>query len=140
MTTTTTAADRVRAWARGLYPLEAGAELLIRAHRVYDGAPWVVDTDNPDRAYIDTEKLLYESGAWSGREQRLVRIAASLLDSDHTVDLHEDVSGLDRANLTLVLAAIAHAGGSHQHSGIERNSDGTSSVLLLDTLFPWPQG
>lgn len=39
---TTPTADALRAWAKGIYPTEAGVELLIRSGRaVYDGAPWI---------------------------------------------------------------------------------------------------
>ncbi|WP_285132093.1 hypothetical protein [Propionibacterium freudenreichii] len=77
---TTTTADALRAWAKGIYPSEAGVELLIRSGRaVYDGAPWI--TRDGDIAWIDVDELLRETGAWSGGEQRLVRIAASGCDS-----------------------------------------------------------
>lgn len=63
---------------KGIYPSEAGVELLIRSGRaVYDGAPWI--TRDGDMAWIDVDELLRETGAWSGGERRLVRIAASLL-------------------------------------------------------------
>lgn len=109
--------NAVRAWARGLQPLEAGAELLIRQGKaVYDGAPWLVE--HSDGAAIDVDTLLYESGVWSGSEQRIVHIAASLLDG-RAVDLNGDIPGLDTRNLALVLAAIAHAGG-------------------ISSMHPWP--
>jgi hypothetical protein len=48
---------------------------------------------------------------------------------------------LDRANLDLVLAAIAHAGGSHQHSDVRANKDGSMSLHpgYLDSLHAWPR-
>ena len=93
----------------------------------------------PGRAYVDTEVLLYESGAWSGGEQRVVRIAASLLGGP-AVDLSEDVPGLDRENLALVLAALAHANGSHEHSGVETAPDGRPlRFVRLTSLYPWPE-
>ncbi len=33
----------------------------------------------------------------------------------HTVDLSDAISGLDRTDLTLVLAALSHANGSQEH-------------------------
>lgn len=140
----TTIEDAVRAWARGIYPSEAGAELLIRQGRaIYRGAPWITELDagsdsGPGRAFIDVDALLYESGAWSGGEQRVVRIAASLLGAP-AVDLSEEVPGLDRGNLALVLAALAHANGSHEHSGVETAPDGRPlRFVRLTSLYPWP--
>ncbi len=43
-------------------------------------------------------------------------IAAALAGDGQPVALGEAVSGLDRKHLELVLAAIAHAAGSHEHS------------------------
>lgn len=37
------------------------------------------------------------------------------------------VSGLDRENLDLFLAGVAHAGGSHPRSDIRFNEDGSMS-------------
>lgn len=106
---TTTTADALRAWAKGIYPSEAGVELLR------------------------------ETGAWSGGERRLVRIAASLLGGP-AVDLSEDVPGLDRQAAALVLAAIAHANGSHEHSEFQFNEDGTPrGFSRVPTLYPWPE-
>ena len=48
----------------------------------------------------------------SGSQLRLLRAAASLADGQ-PVDLGDLAAGLDRDGLTLVLAAVAHAGGSH---------------------------
>lgn len=50
--------------------------------------------------------------AGNGSQLRLLRAAASLADGQ-PVDLGDLAAGLDRAALTLVLAAVAHAGGSH---------------------------
>ena len=110
---TTTTADALRAWAKGIYPTEAGVELLIRSGRaVSDGAPWI--TRDGD-------------------------MAASLLGGP-AVDLSEDVPGLDRQAAALVLAAIAHANGSHEHSEIQFNEDGTPrGFSRVPTLYPWPE-
>lgn len=146
--------DAVRAWARGSYPLEAGVELLIRQGKaIYAGASWI--TRDGDRVSgIDADVLVYEAGAWSGGERRLVRIAASLLGGP-AADLYEDIAGIDRRYLALVLAAIAHAGGSHEHSPSPflENPDGSPVVnedgkvtlnpdraTRLPSLYPWPEG
>lgn len=134
---TATLEDRLRAWAKGLYPLEAGTELLIRHGRaVYEGAPWI--HDDGDRAWLDVETLVYESGAWSGGEQRVVRLAASLMGTDERVNLSDDVTGLDRETAVLVLAAIAHANGSHEHGDIEFDEGGRGRPVRLGSLYPWP--
>lgn len=129
--------EAVRAWARGMYATEAGVELLIRAgFAVRSGAPWV--HSEGDRAWIDVDELLQAAGAWSGGEQRLVRIAASLLGGP-AVDLSEDLPGLDRKFTDLVLAAIAHANGSHEDGGISFNVDGSpKGIVRYDSLYPWP--
>jgi hypothetical protein len=54
------------------------------------------------------------------------------------LDLGEIACRMDRANLALLLAAIAHAGGSHQHGGIDTHEDGTYQLVQLDSLYPWP--
>lgn len=48
----------------------------------------------------------------SGSQLGLLRAAASLADGQ-PVDLGDLAAGLDRAALALLLAAVAHAGGSH---------------------------
>lgn len=135
-TTTTTLADRLRAWAKGMYPLEAGTELLIRQGKaIYAGAPWI--HDDGERAWLDIKALLDECGAWSGGEQRIVHLAASLIGEEQ-VNLSDAASGLDREGLDLLLAAIAHAGGSHEHGGIEFGHDGQAHLVRHSTLHPWP--
>ena len=132
----TSITEDVRAWARGIWPSEAGVELLIRSgHVVYDGAPWIIRRG--DLASIDTAVLLEASQPWSGSERKLVRIAASLLGGP-AVDLSEDISGIDRESVALVLAVIAHATGSHEDSGIEIGPDETLAFSHLPSLFPWP--
>lgn len=110
--------EALRRWAKGLYPLEAGVELLILA---FDGRfanpnqPWVEQGDDPGWWWIDVERMTEENfGALSGGETRLLRIAASLLGGQ-PVDLSRNLAGLDREHLQLVLATIAHANGSHEH-------------------------
>ncbi len=136
--------EAVRAWAKGIYPTEAGAELLIRGGKaIYERAPWLTELepiadDRPRMVAVDVDVLLEEAGAWSGGEQRLVRVAASLLGGP-AVDLAEDIPGLDRDSADLVLAAIAHANGSHQHSGFVYNEEGRpTGTTRYETLHPWP--
>ena len=143
-----THADDLRAWARGMYTIEAATELLLRG---FDGKfatprnPWVHTSNTPEgpqqvSAWIDFASIPDEAGPLSGGERRFLLLAASLAE-DVPVVLGDLVSGLDRENLDLVLAAIAHAGGSHQHSDIRFNEDGTMSrgKGYLDSLHPWPR-
>lgn len=135
-TTTTTLADRLRAWAKGAYPLEAGVELLIRHGKaVYDGAPWI--TDDGEHAWLDANVLLDESGAWSGGEQRIVRLAASLI-GDERVNLSDDLRGNDRRTTALLLAAIAHASGTHEGPDVRFTGDGEPYFVQPGTLYAWP--
>lgn len=129
-------AGRLRAWAKGIYPTEAGVELLIRHEKaVYDGAPWIkVDGD---RAWLDVATLLAETGAWSSGEKRVVAIAASLIGEER-VNLAEVMTGLDRASMDLVLAALAHANGSHQDSDIAFDDDGRPRIIRPGPLHSWP--
>ena len=143
-----THADDLRAWARGMYTTEAATELLLKAFGgkfAAPGNPWVHTSAEPEvpgqvRAWIDFAAIPEEVGPLSGGERRFLMLAASLAE-DVPVVLGGLVSGLDRENLDLVLAAIAHAGGSHQHSDIRFNEDGSMSLGkgYLDSLHPWPR-
>ena len=143
-----THADDLRAWARGMYTTEAATELLLKAFGgkfAAPGNPWVHTSTEPEgpnqvRAWIDFAAIPEEVGPLSGGERRFLMLAASLAE-DVPVVLGGLVSGLDRENLDLVLAAIAHAGGSHQHSDIRFNEDGSMSLGkgYLDSLHPWPR-
>ncbi|OAD97689.1 ABC transporter ATP-binding protein [Arthrobacter sp. OY3WO11] len=140
--------DDLRAWARGMYTMEAATELLIRGFGgkfAAPGNPWVHTSAEPQgpgqvSAWIDFASIPKEAGVLSGGERRFLLLAASLAE-DVPVTLGDFVSGLDRENLDLVLAAIAHAGGSHQHSDVCISEDGSMSLGkgYLDSLHPWPR-
>ena len=143
-----THADDLRAWARGMYTAEAATELLLRAFGgkfAAPGNPWIHTSTEPEgpgqvRAWIDFAAIPDEVGPLSGGERRFLMLAASLAE-DIPVVLGDVVPGLDRESLDLVLAAIAHAGGSHQHSDIRMNDDGSMTLGrgYLDSLHPWPR-
>lgn len=137
-----TITEAVRAWAKGIYATEAAAELLIRQRRIYEGAPWLVEQDvwgDQSRIVsIDPDTLLYEAGAWSGGEQRTAAIAASLLGGP-PVDLSDVLAGNDREHTALVLAAIAHANGSHEASEIEFVDGKPVGFREPGSLYPWPE-
>ena len=131
--------DHLRRWARGMYTTEAATELLIRAHR---GALASIDRQwiKPgDHGYwIDLPAITEHLGGMSGGEQRLLQIAASIGSDDAApVRLGDAVSGLDRPTLRLVLAAVAHAGGSHQHSSLVIDRNGRATITRQPSLFMW---
>ncbi len=82
--------------------------------------------------------------AASGGELRLLRLAHSVAAGE----LGAVVPGLDRDAMALVLAALAHANGSHEHSGpsiqdsagqvVDQGGGLRLSFALLPSLHPWP--
>ena len=141
-------AAALREWARGSYALEAATELLIRTQGgrfAETGMPWV-HVEDRGRAWIDfdelTEAVADGAGPWSGGERRLLTLVGSL-GADSGM-LGDNLPGLDRDVLALVVAAVAHAGGSHEHSPTPilfdennrpyRNPD----TARPGPLYPWP--
>lgn len=141
-----TLADDLRAWAKGSYPLVAATELLLRGfggNFAKPGNPWIHEqTTTPEgylsRAWIDFASIPEHLDGLSGGERRFLTIAASL-GEDVPVVLSDVLPGLDRKNVRLVLAAVAHAAGSHEHSDMIDNEDGTMSIKRLPSLYPWPE-
>lgn len=139
--------NALRAWAKGIYPLEAGVELLLRSGFAGPSRPWVQPGETPGRYWIDVDQITPDTiGVYSGGEQRILRIVAALMNGE-PVSLYEALPGLDRDNLALVLAAIAHAGGSHEHVSLRPEpapedpfptSGVRSSYRHLGSLYPWP--
>ena len=117
----------LRAHAAGLYPEEAGTELLIGhggiLHRE-DFASFVrtgtsISDDTTVLAWIDWDAAL--SALHDGQipacggEQRILQLAASIAEG-FPVSLRAAVPGLDNRNLALLITAIRHAAGQHlQH-------------------------
>jgi hypothetical protein len=118
----------LRACARGFYPAEASAELLI-SHESFlarsgftsrfirlgtsitDGITTMADIDWPAAiTALDTSDL-----PCSGGEQRMLRLAASLA-SGIPVDLRDALTGLDNRNINLVITAVLHASGKRQQA------------------------
>lgn len=133
----------LRAWAQGSYPEEAAVELLVRTSGgrfANPGFPWIQPCDQPGWWRLDHNEITADTiAALSGGEQRLLRIVASLAGGT-PVNLSADLPGLDRDTMGLVLAALAHANGSHEHADIRIDPDRGVAVLRgrLPSLHPWP--
>lgn len=131
----------LRAWARGSYAEEAAVELLVRAFDgrfCRDGAPWIRATGRPDFFTLDPDQIDRFSSGLSGGERRLLAVVAALAGDRPLDDVGGIVAGVDRAHLALILAALAHAGGSHQHSDLVMTGDGSCSFVELPALIRWP--
>ncbi len=132
--------DGLRRWARGAYAEEAAVELLVRSFGgrfASTGFEWVRACDAPGWFWLDGEPLRNGTGAMSGGERRLLGVVGALVSGPTVVDLADVASGLDRPHLGLVLAALAHAGGSHEHSDFSLQ-DGRAVFCRLSPLVDWP--
>lgn len=136
MSPTETAAA-LRAWAAGSYTSEAAVELVIRAFggQLLDG-PWIAPASGA-RAWFDAAAVA-EAGYLSGGQRRVLQIAASVAEPGHSIDLADVLPGLDRDAAALVLAAIAHAAGTHEHGDIEIRNGAMTNHGPLPSLYPWP--
>jgi hypothetical protein len=115
----------LRAHAAGLYPEEAGTELLIRhggilprddfARYVHTGTSICDGTTL--MAWIDWDAALsalhHGQIALCGGEQRTLQLAASLAEG-LPISLRDTIPGLDNQNLKLLITAIRHAAGQHR--------------------------
>ena len=120
MTAATTAA--LRACAAGLYPAEAGVELLIShdcfLHRpdfagfIHTGTS--ITDGTPPMAGIDWAAAITALHAGqlpaSSGERRILQLAASIA-AGTPVSLHDAIPGLDNRNLKRLITAIRHAAG-----------------------------
>ncbi|HEX9089529.1 MAG TPA: hypothetical protein VF867_18710 [Arthrobacter sp.] len=131
--------EQLRAWAKGTYPEEAATELLIRAFSGrFTGNGWAWMQTNVDGApWIDFEAIPDHIGALSGGEQRFLRLVATLSGAAPAV-LGDILSGLDRDVVDLVLAAVAHAAGTHDGVEMIHTPDGHATFTRAETLHPWP--
>jgi hypothetical protein len=116
-------AAALRACAAGLYPLEAGTELLISnrtflrrdeftsrfiSHGTSGGTPMAaVDWDAAITA-LTSGRL-----PCSGGERRILLLSASLA-AGIPISLRDTVTGIDDANISRLLTAIGHAAGKRQ--------------------------
>lgn len=132
-----THADELRAWAKGMHAIEAATELLIRGGYAQDWRPWVREDAPRGGHWIAFENISESIGGLSGGQQRFLRIAASL-GADVPIILADEISGIDRKHLVLVLSAISHAHGSHVSGRAVGMIDGTPQIVGTDALAPWP--
>lgn len=133
----------LRLWAKGLYPIEAAVELLVRTFDgrfARPGNPWIQPCDQPGWWWLDGTQLVEgQIGHLSGGEHRLLRMVASLTGGE-SVSLADSIPGLDRELTDLVLAAIAHVGDTHEHPDIRVDHQRGIAVQYgrLPSLHPWP--
>lgn len=113
-------APMIRVQAKGIWHLEAAAELLI-GHQTWllredFTAGFVTVEHDAGRGFaqVDYAAAVHALECFdlpcSGSEANILRIAASLA-TNVTVNLGQRVGGLDAQNTRLVLEAIAHANG-----------------------------
>lgn len=130
--------DELREWAQGMTTLEAATELLIRGGYAQEGRPWILYDELRRRHWIDFDSLPDSIGGMSGGEGRFLRIAASI-GADNPVIVGDEIVGLDRRHVQLVLAAIAHAAGmSEPGRTIEEAADGRPHFVDVGALYTWP--
>ena len=117
-------AAQLRAWARGIYPDEAGIELLI-GHAVFlDRADFTsrfitIPGDGAGLAVIDwpaAVAALDDSLPCSGGENRMLRLAASLA-AGIPVNLRDALTGIDDRGIQLVIKAVLRASGHRPPPG-----------------------
>lgn len=132
-------AARLREWAAGSLAMSAGVELLIRSFEgrfALPARPWI-RREPGGRVLVDVGVLRAQARALSGGERRVLDVVAALLE-ETPVAITDVVAGLDRANLHLVLAALAHAGGSHEHADVVVGADGIPRLTRPGPLIAWP--
>jgi hypothetical protein len=135
----------LRAWADGLYTAEASVEFLVRyagGRFARPGNPWIVADPHDGWCWLDPACLAGPAVAGlSSGERRVLAIVASLAGGE-PVNLAEVLPGLDRQTVVLVLAAVAHAAGSHEHANIVIDHDRGVAVNhgRHPSLYPWPGG
>lgn len=123
--------EALRVWARGMHHVEAGTELLIRTGFATPERPWV-----QHGPWIDHTVIADNISGMPGGDQRILRIAAMLLDSG-TDSLGDHLASTERPRLELVLAAVAHAAGSRTGYTAEI-SDGEVRKVWVEAAYPWP--
>lgn len=130
----------LRAWARGDYAEESAVELLARAFGGRFASsewPWVRPCDQDGWYWLDADAIWVGTGMLSGGERRLLSVVGALVGGQPIADLGGTLAGLDRHNLGLVLAAFAHAGGSHEER-VMIMTDAGPTLERVGPLVDWP--
>ena len=103
------------------------------------GKPRILTTSTADgetpEAWIDFTAIPEhaDSSILRGRT-RFLLLAASFGEG-----LSDVLSGLGRETVVLALAAVSHATGSHQHSGMSFHEDARPKAFThRASLYPWP--
>ena len=141
--------NALRSWAEGMNTTAAATELLIRGDWAQPSRPWI-HTEPNGTVWCDFAAIPHQIGAYSGGEQRFLRIAASIANSDVTISIGDNISGLGHAHVALVLAAIAHAAGYNEpirvpdfdHTDDKRRRQlqrqPPDAMDRKARLYPWP--
>jgi hypothetical protein len=111
--------------------LRAAGVITVEAEPV-DGQLWArIEWAEPDAALAE--------GQLPGSQEELavLRVAASLADG-RPIDLADVAVALDRRTLGLVLAALAHAAGSHDHRAPVPAGHNPDGEVRLGPLIAWP--
>ena len=124
-------AAALRACAAGLYPLEAGTELLISNGTFLHRDDFTSQVHRPRHqrgtpmAAIDWDAAITALASGnlpcSGGERRILLLSASLA-AGIPVDLRDTITGLDDHNTALLVTAIRHATGKQPENGGHRDS------------------
>jgi hypothetical protein len=130
----------LRAWARGSYAEEAAVELLARGFGgrfASTGWPWVKACDRAGWYWLDGDAIWMGAGVLSGGERRFLSAVGALVGGQPPADLGGVLAGLDRQNLKLILAAFAHAAGSHDEY-VMTVEDGEPRLDRVGPVIDWP--
>lgn len=131
--------EGLRRWAQGAYAEEAAVELLVRAFGgrfASAGWAWVRACDRPGWYWLDADALARHTAVLSIGEQRVLAVVEALASGGPLSDIGGILAGVDRPNLILILTALAHAGGSHEHVDIVATESGLS-YCPLPPLLCW---
>ncbi|HEY7814646.1 MAG TPA: hypothetical protein VIC62_15485 [Nakamurella sp.] len=113
--------------------IQGAHPVVVVQYAADPGCPWVHPTASGN--WIDFDAIPTQMGALSGGEQRFLQIAAALDDGDTTVNLGRCLAGLDRTHVHLVLAAVAHAAGTHQHEQLTFRPDGAIKIDRPGSMY-----
>lgn len=130
----------LRNWARGTPQTAAAVEMLIRGFggRYASGWPWIIIED--ERRHVQFTDLVRDVDSLPPPARLYLRTAASIALNQKTVTVAELIGALDRTEMNLVLAAMAHAAGFIDQLGPYYNPDNgkISGYAVTPSIHPWP--